>query len=152
MSPNNPEIGAILNGTVSGISAFGAFIALENGKSGLVHISEIANDFVQNVADHLKVGQAVTVKVISVDEKNRLNLSIKKALPKQEKPVQPREKKPQQTETYSPRPAQIEDRPQKRQSFEDMMSKFKQESDERNANSRASKEFRKSDYEKRNKR
>ena len=139
MSLNTPEVGAILPGKVSGISPFGAFVALENGRSGLVHISEISNEFVQNVSEHLKIGQEVTVKVIAVDDKNRLNLSIKKALPQQEKQPQVKERRPQQAVSSSPIPAQIEDKPQKRQSFEDMMSKFKQESDERNANSRASK-------------
>jgi S1 RNA binding domain protein len=150
MSPNTPEVGAILKGRVSGISKFGAFVALDGGISGLVHISEISNDFVQDINDHLKIGQEVNVKVVSIDEKNRLSLSIKKALPQQERPArQTQERKPAYS---SPRPAVIEDKPYKQQSFEDMMSKFKQESDERNANSRASKEFRKNDYAKRNKR
>lgn len=77
-----PEIGSILEGKVTTITKFGAFIALENGKSGLVHISEIANCFVNDVHDFLQEGTAVRVKVLSNDN-GKINLSIKKALPEQ---------------------------------------------------------------------
>lgn len=78
---NEIEVGAILEGKVTGITKFGAFVSLPGGKSGLVHISEIAYSYVSDVSDHLSDGQEVKVKVISIDENNRINLSIKKALP-----------------------------------------------------------------------
>lgn len=74
-------VGSIVEGKVTGITKFGAFVSLPEGKSGLVHISEIAYAYVSEVSDHLHVGQDVTVKVIGIDESNRINLSIKKALP-----------------------------------------------------------------------
>ncbi len=74
-------VGSIVEGKVTGITKFGAFVSLPEGKSGLVHISEIAYAYVSEVSDHLHVGQDVKVKVIGIDESNRINLSIKKALP-----------------------------------------------------------------------
>ncbi|MBQ5973169.1 MAG: S1 RNA-binding domain-containing protein, partial [Oscillospiraceae bacterium] len=74
-------LGEIVTGKVTGITKFGAFVSLPDGSSGLVHISEIADTFVRDVADVLSVGQEVRVKVVSRDEKGRLSLSIKKAAP-----------------------------------------------------------------------
>ena len=73
-------IGSILEGKVTGITKFGAFVSLPENKSGLVHISEIAYSYVSDVKDHLKEGQEVKVKVIGIDENGRINLSIKKAM------------------------------------------------------------------------
>ena len=73
-------VGSVLEGKVTGITKFGAFVALPEGKSGLVHISEIAYSYVNDVKDHLKEGQQVKVKVIGIDENGRINLSIKKAM------------------------------------------------------------------------
>lgn len=73
-------VGSILEGKVTGITKFGAFVSLPEGKSGLVHISEIAYSYVNDVRDHLKEGQEVKVKVIGIDENGRINLSIKKAM------------------------------------------------------------------------
>ena len=84
---NEIEVGAILEGKVTGITKFGAFVSLPGGKSGLVHISEIAYSYVSNVSDHLSEGQDVKVKVISIDENNRINLSIKRALPPPPRPA-----------------------------------------------------------------
>lgn len=81
-------VGSVLDGKVTGITKFGAFVSLPGGKSGLVHISEIAYTFVNDVHDHLQEGQQVKVKVIGIDENNRVNLSIKKAMdppPEQER-------------------------------------------------------------------
>lgn len=72
-------VGSILEGKVSGITKFGAFVSLPEGKSGLVHISEIAYTYVNDVHDHLSEGQQVKVKVIGIDDAGRINLSIKKA-------------------------------------------------------------------------
>ncbi|MBE6995669.1 MAG: S1 RNA-binding domain-containing protein [Ruminococcaceae bacterium] len=78
------QVGSILEGKVTGITKFGAFVALEGGKSGLVHISEVANTFVSDVNDFLQVGQTVTVMVLSA-EPGKINLSIKKAQPREQR-------------------------------------------------------------------
>jgi len=79
-----PQVGSILEGKVTSIMKFGAFVALEGGGSGLVHISEIANTYVEDVHDYLQTGQAVKVLVLST-ENGKVNLSIKKALPREER-------------------------------------------------------------------
>ena len=98
-----PQVGSILEGKVTSIMKFGAFVALEGGGSGLVHISEIANTFVEDVHDHLQTGQAVKVLVLSA-ENGRVNLSIKKALPQQERRA-PRPPRPALGPQGGPRPA-----------------------------------------------
>lgn len=72
-------VGSIVEGKVTGITKFGAFVSLPGGKSGLVHISEIAYSYVSEVSEFLQEGQEVKVKVIGIDDANRINLSIKKA-------------------------------------------------------------------------
>lgn len=74
-------VGAIVDGKVTGITKFGAFVALPEGRSGLVHISEIAYSYVNEVSDHLREGQQVKVKIIGIDQSNRINLSIKQVEP-----------------------------------------------------------------------
>ena len=74
-----PTVGEILEGKVTGITKFGAFVSLPDGTSGLVHISEIANTFVNDVHDFVSEGQTVKVKIIGVNENGKINLSIKKA-------------------------------------------------------------------------
>ena len=78
--------GAILEGTIKSITKFGAFVTLPGGRSGLVHISEIAHSYVSDVREHLTEGQTVKVKVVGVDEAGRINLSIKKATPPPPRP------------------------------------------------------------------
>ncbi len=89
-------VGAIVDGKVTGIMKFGAFVSLPGGKSGLVHISEIAYSYVNEVSEFLKEGQEVKVKIIGVDENGRINLSIKKA---QEPPAQ---QQPPRRRPYNP--------------------------------------------------
>jgi S1 RNA binding domain protein len=74
------EVGSILTGKITGITKFGAFVDLEDGKRGLVHISEVANSYVNDIREHITEGQEVTVKVLSVGEANKISLSIKKAV------------------------------------------------------------------------
>lgn len=74
-------VGAIVDGKVTGITKFGAFVALPEGRSGLVHISEIAYSYVNEVSDHLHEGQEVKVKIIGIDQVKRINLSIKQVEP-----------------------------------------------------------------------
>ena len=130
------QVGEILEGKGSGITKFGAFVALPGGKSGLVHISEVANAFVSDVSEHVQVGQTVKVKLLSVTPEGKINLSIKRALaeppradvrPKrQEQAAAPRVVRavPQAAETSG------------NQEFEDRLKKFMQESDSRIADSR----------------
>ncbi len=129
-----PQVGSILEGKVTSIMKFGAFIALEGGGSGLVHISEIANTFVEDVHDHLQTGQAVKVRVLSA-ENGRINLSIKKALPQQERrPFHPARPGPAPQAGAAPRP-EIARRPAQPQgqaplppsgdqAFEDKLKRF----------------------------
>jgi S1 RNA binding domain protein len=100
-----PEVGSILEGKVTAITKFGAFVALGNGKSGLVHISEIANTFVNDVHDYLQEGQTVRVLVLSA-ESGKINLSIKKAQPQESRPQQRSFRSPQAPRFSAPRPPQ----------------------------------------------
>lgn len=74
-------VGEVLEGKVTGITKFGAFVQLPGGASGLVHISEIANAFVNDINDFLTMGEVVKVKVLSINEAGKINLSIKKVQP-----------------------------------------------------------------------
>lgn len=74
------EVGNILEGKVTGITDFGAFVDLPDGKSGMVHISEVAPTYVNKIADHLTEGQTVKVKVLNIAENGKISLSIKKAM------------------------------------------------------------------------
>ena len=115
-------VGAIVSGKVTKITKFGAFVALEGGKSGLVHISEVANSFVNDVNDFLQNGQEVQVKVLSVTEEGRINLSIKQAQPR---PINnnrpPRTPRPAPTPVQTAPPAEV--------SFEDKLKQFLSASD-----------------------
>ena len=82
-------VGAVVDGKVTGITKFGAFVALPDGKSGLVHISEIAYSYVNEVSDHLHEGQEVKVKIIGIDQANRINLSIKQVEPPPQRAPRP---------------------------------------------------------------
>ncbi len=134
------EVGNVFEGKVVSIMPFGAFISLPEGKTGLVHISEVALDYVKNVSDHLKENDTVKVKVIKIDEKGKISLSIKKVLMEERKsgPGQTYVVRPANVDWQSPRGNEPE------LSFEDKLNKFKTDSDERmhdirrNANSRRS--------------
>ncbi len=71
------EVGKVYDGTVLRLLDFGAIVSVLPGKDGLLHISQIANERIANVADHLKEGQQVKVKVLETDEKGRIRLSMK---------------------------------------------------------------------------
>ena len=86
------QVGDILEGKVTGIKPFGAFVALPESKTGLVHISEVSYEFVQDLATVLEAGQTVKVKVISIAPDGKIALSIKRLLPPA--PRQPREGRP----------------------------------------------------------
>src|SRR5699024_12713471 len=84
-------------GKVTGIKPFGAFVELPGGKTGLVHISEVADKYVEDINEHLKVGDQIEVKVLTIGEDNKISLSIKKA---QDKPTPKPPAKTPSTENY----------------------------------------------------
>lgn len=86
------EVGTKLEGKVTGITHFGAFVELPGGVTGLVHISEIADNYVKDVNDHLKLSDMVLVKVINVDKDGKVGLSIKQTV---DKPVEVRPARPE---------------------------------------------------------
>ncbi len=121
----HPEIGKIYGGKVSGITNFGAFIDIGEGMTGMVHISEIANTYVNKIEDHLSVGDEVKVRVLSVNENGKVSLSIKKAL----EPERGRDFKGNGGGRKSSPAAKAP--LTKEAAFEDMMNKFKASSDEK---------------------
>ena len=119
-----PVVGAVLTGTVTSIMSFGAFVDLGDGKSGLVHISEVAESYVDDVSHHLSVGDEVKVKVIGIDGRGRISLSIKQA-------NQPEKPKPPARTGVTPR-MRAEDRvvkPYIEPTFEDKLKRFMKDSD-----------------------
>lgn len=135
------EVGSIVEGKVTGIAAFGAFVELENGKTGLVHISEIASEYVSDIHQRLKEGQRVKVKVIGTD-KGKISLSIKQAestspaAKKDDRRTQrPKRHESRTRNSYDPKqPPEEFEFVRKRSgdmSFDDMLQKFKQDSDEK---------------------
>ena len=119
------EKGTILEGKVTGVMPFGAFVSLPNNESGLVHISEITKEYIEDIKDHIKQGDIVKVKVLGVDKSGKINLSIKRAV---EKPKAfPGEKK------GPVRPADIDwgAKNDEELSFEDKLSRFKKDADEK---------------------
>ena len=81
------EVGSKLQGKVTGITNFGAFVELPEGSTGLVHISEVADNYVKDINDHLKVGDVVEVKVLNVEKDGKIGLSIKKAIDRPERKI-----------------------------------------------------------------
>lgn len=97
------EVGSKLQGKVTGITNFGAFVELGKGKTGLVHISEVADNYVKDINEHLSVGDEITVKVINVEKDGKIGLSIKKAKdnPKPDRPQGRRKQsRPVRTENF----------------------------------------------------
>ncbi len=121
------EVGSVVEGKVTGITKFGAFVELAPGKTGMVHISEVANTYVKEISDHVSEGQTVKVKILSISDDGRISLSIKKALPPA--PRQPKPGKPKGRNGYEWQSAA--NRKGGNESFEEMMSRFKATSDEK---------------------
>lgn len=119
------EVGTVLEGKVTGITKFGAFVELPGGKTGMVHISEVAPTFVKEIRDFVTENQTVKVKIMSISEDGKVSLSMKKAIappPRGNAPA-PAVSRPGNYEWQARRNDSA--------SFEDMMSKFKQTSDEK---------------------
>ncbi|WJY26717.1 MULTISPECIES: S1 domain-containing RNA-binding protein [Sporosarcina] len=116
------EVGSKLEGKVTGITNFGAFVELPTGVTGLVHISEVADNYVKDINDHLKVGDKVEVKVMNVGSDGKIGLSIRKAKPESERPQRPQRPS---------RPRQGGRAPERPENFEQKMAKFMKDSEER---------------------
>lgn len=122
------EVGSILEGKIVNIMPFGAFVALDGDKTGLVHISEISSKYVEDIHSCIKQGDVVKVKVLKIDDSGKISLSIKRA---EEKKKEHR-KDERAVRTGPVRPADIDwSRKDDSLSFEDKLSKFKQDSDEK---------------------
>lgn len=126
------EVGQIVEGKITGITNFGVFVDLGDGKNGMVHISEVAKSYVTDIHEHVKENDVVKMKVLSVGEDGKISLSIKRA---QEEPKKERFDRKQSSEkhqhktidsTYTWTPKK-----QEPASFEEMMNRFKQTSDEK---------------------
>lgn len=126
------KIGDILEGKITTITSFGVFVDIGNGKSGMVHISEVARNYVNDINEHFKVNDVVKVKVLNIGDDGKISLSIKRALPPEKKNEDSprRDKKPvakqpiDNTYTWTPKKSEPA-------SFEEMMNRFKQTSDEK---------------------
>lgn len=131
----NLEVGQIVDGKVRGIKSFGAFVELPNGDVGLVHISQVSDDYIEDISDRLTEGQDVKVKILSREEvngKKKISLSIRQAVspPKPYSDPDGFKKRDNQSGTKSYGKFNRNES-QKSNSFEDMMAKFKRESDEK---------------------
>lgn len=134
------EVGMIIEGKVSGITKFGAFVDLPDSKVGMVHISEVAPTYINEISDYVQVGQQVKVKVLSVSD-GKISLSMKQALPKDEqrqkkasKPDRGRSRQPYKPAPPVKSPGDYEWQNSRKSSpstFEDMMSRFKQTSEDK---------------------
>ena len=128
------EVGSKVQGKVTGITNFGAFVELPDGKTGLVHISEVADNYVKDINEHLKVGDEVEVKVMNVEADGKIGLSIRKAKPQAERPERPerpgRPDRPQRPRRENNRSNERNDR-QPKENFEQKMARFLKDSDER---------------------
>lgn len=164
------EVGKITEGKVTGITKFGAFVELESGEVGMVHISEVAPTYVNDISDHLQVGQTVTVKILAINDDKKISLSIKKAMPQQRREFsKDRADRPQQGnnrprfnnnrnqgngERRSPSAPTNYQRPMQKSgspTFEDMLSKFMQSSDEKISDMKRSREVNRRSGQKRSK-
>ena len=123
-------VGNIVEGKVTGITKFGAFVELPGGKTGMVHISEVAPTYVNEIRDHVTENQVVKVKILNITEEGKISLSMKRAVvrpapaPRRSAPVPHRLDRPDQYDWNSKKKNE-------NMSFEDMLSKFKQTSDDK---------------------
>lgn len=137
------ETGTVVSGKITGITEFGAFMEIEGGKSGMIHISEVSTGFVKDINEHLKVGQEVKAKVISISPEGKISLSIRKL--DSDGNESAKEDRAPARKQFTPKPnggshnsnpklwqGQKQSAPTgEKPSFEDMMAKFKQVSDEK---------------------
>lgn len=134
------EQGSVVKGKVTGLTDFGAFVELEGGKTGMIHISEVSTSYVKDIKEHLQLNQEVTAKVISISPEGKIALSIKKLNSDGNNSDRP-QRRPRPSgdrQGQQSRPPQqgrqveaVNQETSGNQSFEDMMAKFKQISDEK---------------------
>lgn len=120
-------VGQIVEGKITGITNFGVFVDLGEGKSGMVHISEVASTYVNDINDHFKINDVVKAKVLNVGEDGKVSLSIKRALEQDGARKERRSNQPQKPDSsyiWVPKKAEPV-------SFEDMLNRFKQTSEEK---------------------
>ena len=119
------EVGSKVKGKVTGITNFGAFVELPGGSTGLVHISEVADNYVKDINEFLNVGDEVEVKVLNVEADGKIGLSIRKAKdnPAPERSARPDRRPPKKGPRTNNRTREV--------SFEDKMSRFLKDSEER---------------------
>ena len=122
------EVGSIVEGVVTGITNFGAFVDLGNNKTGLIHISEVSDVYVKDIKEFLKDGDKVTAKIISLDN-GKVGLSLKQLIPKTEEPKQ--FSRPSYRGGYDGQERRAARAPVPAASFEDKLSRFIKDSDER---------------------
>lgn len=139
------EVGSILEGKVTGVKNFGAFVQLADGTTGLVHISEVSNEYVQDLSDILNEGQLVKVKVVSVNPEGKIALSIKKADATNNKP-KPQARRADTGPVWQPKQ---QNKTNTELSFEDMMSKFKSQSEEKISDLKRATDARRGGYSRR---
>ena len=122
------NVGEIIEGKITGITNFGVFVDIGEGKSGMVHISEVSNTFVNDINEILKVGDTVKAKILNISDDGKIALSIKKTQERPKKQSKERkpfsQPKPDGSYTWTPRKSEPA-------SFEEMMNQFKQSSDEK---------------------
>lgn len=129
------EIGKIYTGRVKGITQYGAFVDIDGGGTGMVHISEIANTYVSDIREHLTENQDVRVKVIGINEAGKASLSIKKV--SDENAQQAQQQPNQKRRSDAPRRSKAniwepkKQTPPSEMTFEDMLAHFKQSSEDR---------------------
>jgi len=119
------EVGSIVEGKITGVKKFGAFVALPGGGTGMVHISEVSNEYIEELSTVLSEGQIVKVKVLSISPEGKIALSIKRTV--EQPPRRSRSSRADTGRVWQPRPQQ----PQGELSFEEMMSQFKTRSEEK---------------------
>lgn len=122
------EVGAIVEGVVTGFTKFGAFVSLPDNKSGMVHISEVSTEYVNDINDHLSKDQQVKVKIISIGDDGKISLSIRRASEASKPKTQKSQRNNRQQNVWQ---GQQTKNSGEAMSFEDMMAKFKQDSEEK---------------------
>lgn len=124
------EVGSKLQGKVTGITNFGAFVELPEGSTGLVHISEVADTYVKDINEFLKVGDQVEVKVMNVEKDGKIGLSIKKAQDRPERTE--RQDRPERPSGgHRSRQGRSHDRKPPQENFEQKMARFLKDSEDR---------------------
>ena len=124
------EVGSIVEGRITSVMPFGAFVDLSGKQSGLVHISEISSRYVKDINEVVKKGDTVKVKVIKIDDDGKISLSIKQAEQKKDK-VRAKREAPEKKGPVRPDDFEWGTKSESSLSLEDMLSKFKQDSDEK---------------------